>query len=271
MGDKTMAEECELNCNYWEKVVGPWILDDDGNKTVRDGSLGYVNDLLDIAVERLTKAKGLGQLTNNEMGLAYAAIIPAAFKDAIMFTFSEQKTDAEVGETKAKTSAMLAETVARLVKEWGYGEAKIANGVDDTYTLNDGTVVVYNEETIVLGDPDEDGRIDKQVDEIEAGTTRNNMLAGLDGNIKTQQELAEKIKNGEVLATHTYSYVDANGTTQSATTTDLQDVVNSNGWITDTVYTDATGTSIYELQKLEVTAKTSVLSQENRMLANKSS
>ena len=92
---------CEDTCNYvnWDNVVGPLVDENDVTKG-RNYALGHVHDLLEIARDQLNKAKGQGQLTAKEMGQAYAATIPAAFREAINYELAEREAEVKVEQLK---------------------------------------------------------------------------------------------------------------------------------------------------------------------------
>ena len=157
-----MADECiKLDCNYvdWDNVVGPWI-DPNDTSLGRDYSLGHISDLLNIAVTQLGNAKGKGQLTNAEMGAAYAAIIPAAFREAINYELAEALAETNIQnagmDIELKQAQLIADrnkTEAELEKHWGYDVTR--DPVDDT---------------LILGASTDLGKIDEEVESIKAGT-----------------------------------------------------------------------------------------------------
>jgi len=100
-----IAEEndpsCDPDCNYieWSNVVGLETVDDKGVPIFVGGG---VNDLLYIARQHLASAKSQGQLTAEEMGKAYASVIPAAFREAINFELAESLRENEIAKAKAE-------------------------------------------------------------------------------------------------------------------------------------------------------------------------
>jgi len=125
--EQAMIEaKCTGDCNYvkWSDVIGVQSVDSNGEPVYIGGA---VNDLLYIARQHLADAKSKGQLTAEEMGKAYAAVIPAAFKEAINFEMAEalaeykvqnERADLELREDKIKAERNLTE--AQLEKQWGY-------------------------------------------------------------------------------------------------------------------------------------------------------
>jgi len=103
----TMAKVSTEERDDWDNVVGKCTLEDGG----------YVGDLLSIARLHLADAKKLGQLTNQEVGQVYAAVIPAAFKDGIGYI--KVASDIEIAnETVAKTQAEIDLLVAKTANEY---------------------------------------------------------------------------------------------------------------------------------------------------------
>ncbi len=149
---------CELDCNYvdWDNVVGP-LVDPTDPTQGRNYALGHVSDLLNIAREQLSKAKGAGQLTNAEMGEAYAAIIPAAFRESINYELAEalaemnvQSTGADIELKREQLAADRNKSEAELEKHWGYDVTR------DPITGE-----------LILGANEADGKIDQEIIAIQ--------------------------------------------------------------------------------------------------------
>ncbi|RKY55693.1 MAG: hypothetical protein DRP93_02915 [Candidatus Neomarinimicrobiota bacterium] len=154
--DVPVEDGCSPECNYinWSDIVGEVTTGNDGEPIYVGGG---VNDLLYIARQHLASAKSKGQLTAEEMGKAYASVIPAAFKEAINFEMAEalnefqiQNEKADVGLKESQLESDRNKTEAELEKQWGYYVTRDADG------------------ELVLGLNNDEGKIDAETDKIQA-------------------------------------------------------------------------------------------------------
>ena len=104
----TTTEETFDPSLVWEDIVG--------EKTVDDG--GYVGDLMTVARAHINDAKSKGELTAQEAGEVYAAMIPSAFQNGIKYI-----TDASLINAKLKIEE---ENLAKIAAEIKLIEAKTA-------------------------------------------------------------------------------------------------------------------------------------------------
>ena len=193
--DVPVEDGCAPECNYieWSDVVGEITMDSNGEPVYVGGG---VNDLLYIARQHLASAKSKGQLTAEEMGKAYAAIIPAAFKEAINFEMAEALSEFKIQNEKADVVLKEAQlesdrnkTEAELEKQWGYDVTRDADG------------------ELVLGLSSDEGKIDAETDKIDADV----LIAQQEIEIaraKAANEQAQTIANVDKVYGYAYTIVD---------------------------------------------------------------
>lgn len=118
----------------WGDIVGSLI--------VGDG--GYVGDLLALARDHIDDAVSNNELTVEQAGEIFTAMIPAAFQNAIHFGMNEQLLEAQIDSAVSaaasagvKSKLDLAELIAKLDKEYGYDWSVDANGDIDIANMTD--------------------------------------------------------------------------------------------------------------------------------------
>jgi len=144
--------------------------------------------------------------------------------------------DAQIKTEVAREADLKASTVIKYQQELA---ERIKNGdVSITHTYDDDTgeilTTTYGTGTSKSIYEVQKDAEEQKISESESNVTNRSNLANRDIAIKAQQELAEKIKNGDVSITHTYD--------------------DDTGEILTTTYGTGTSKSIYEVQKNKYTA-----------------
>jgi hypothetical protein len=101
---------------------------------------------------------------------------------------------------------------------------------------------------------------DAQIDEAEADTIRKNNIANADTAIKSQQEFAEKIKNGHTGAIYYYSYMSGE-TVQNGSTTTFSNIPDG-AWVTSITVTTGTSTSLYQAETVKTLTEAEILEKQ---------
>lgn len=104
-----------------------------GEKTLEDG--GYVGDLMTVAREHINSAKSKGELTAQEAGEVYAAMIPAAFNAGLKFGMEKSLVEAQILDLATKKDLDLLKTQMATWVEL-YGRSMKTNDVDVVSTAN---------------------------------------------------------------------------------------------------------------------------------------
>ena len=216
--------------------------------TVTDGT-GHFDVLMKSISLHIEDQYTKGRLKGTDYANVYLGAMQSAMQLAEQFALQEQLTEAQIDDAKAATKLKEGQLAlerdkaeAELEKHWGY---TVTRDSDD--------------DSLILGTSTGLGKIDEEVDllqsqdlEVIAQTSRSNSLAASDIAIKYQQELAEKIKNGDVTVEYSYTYIDetTGAPVGPLTSSNLEYITGLNGFfIKDTTYTDAgSSTSIYALE-----------------------
>ena len=103
----------------WDDIVG--------DKTVEIG--GYVGDLLAVARAHVNAAVKAGELTKNDAGQIYTAMIPAAMQNGIGFAMQEELTEAKIATEEDKLLTAAANRLVLTAQEALY--VRQAAGFDD--------------------------------------------------------------------------------------------------------------------------------------------
>lgn len=145
-----------------------------GIKTLTDG--GYIGDIMSVARAHIEDAVANGELTREDAGNVYSAMIPSAFQTGLKFLMEERlveaQTDSALAEAELKGNQVDIEknkAEAELEKQWGYTITRDTDG------------------NLVLGDSTGAGIIDEQI-ETE---NKNQLLADKQlTDINTKNKLA---------------------------------------------------------------------------------
>jgi hypothetical protein len=188
-----------------------------GSETVADG--GYVGSLMTIARAHIDEAKRNNEITQEEAGAVYTAMIPSAFKEGIFFGLNEALIEANTDKAikdsdRAAVEAELAkaDSIAKIEKIFGYSYTLDANGnpvigvdeLDGKYDRDNELIL----EKIESEDKQNttDGILDKQKLDIVASTK-----------IKDEQFKTEQVNQLAITAntrdTHGYDISDINNDT----------------------------------------------------------
>lgn len=121
---------------------------EDGKYTVTGN--GIFDDLMEAVNVHLSAQFNLQRITGSDYATVYLGAMQSAMQNAVGFILGRQKAAEESDMIEAQKSALLQETVAKLIKHYGFKDAYI---IDDE---------------IVLGDTSDDGLIDEQIEKTDA-------------------------------------------------------------------------------------------------------
>jgi hypothetical protein len=111
---------------------------------------GHFDVLMKALRAHISEAVDNNEITQEIAGQVYTGVIPSLVTEAVKFELGADMVNIQIDNEKAKNSALMAETLAKLDKEMGYESAQLIDG------------------EIVLGAPDEGGLVDKQIAESVA-------------------------------------------------------------------------------------------------------
>ena len=94
-----MADDVIANIE-WKNIVG--------EKTLDYG--GYIGDLLNVTRTHVADSLEKGEVTNQEVGAIYGAMINSSFKEAINFELTEAIREQEILSAQAKIDLTLVQT-----------------------------------------------------------------------------------------------------------------------------------------------------------------
>jgi len=113
-----------------------------GDKTVSNG--GYAGDLMSVARAHIQDAKDSQQITQEQAGEIYSAMIPTAITGAIKYAMDEQLVEAQIEKANAEVELARTQadreyvlTLASVDKVYGYDYTLDGEGNIDRATLTD--------------------------------------------------------------------------------------------------------------------------------------
>lgn len=122
--------------------------------------------LLKVMNDNIKQEFDKGRIRGADYASVYLGGLQSTIAQAIQFALGADLANVQIEGEQAKNSAMLAETIAKLNKEMGYGNAKVSTGEEVWYTDTLGVEHKYDKNTIILGTPDDKGTIDKEYEKL---------------------------------------------------------------------------------------------------------
>lgn len=104
--EESSCEECNCNNIHWDSIVG--------NKTLEDG--GYFGDLMTLGRAHIEKSKDNGELTEQDAGQVYSALMTTAIQQSINFELTEDLREREICHVAQQTEEIRIESGRKTCK-----------------------------------------------------------------------------------------------------------------------------------------------------------